>query len=74
MQESTGQAALSYLKPLLLFLFEIVLSCGIWYLLLGPKGILVGFGQYLVGRFAIFFWRVFAPVPKNSSLGSPPTK
>jgi hypothetical protein len=55
------QGAWVYWKTVLLHLAEIILPCLVWYVFLGPKGILVGFGQYFVTRFALFFADVFAP-------------
>lgn len=58
--QSDQGAAWSYLKTVLWHLLEIVVSCGIWFLFLGSKGLLVGFGQYLAVHFGLFFRRVFA--------------
>lgn len=40
---------------------SIMLSCGIWFFLIEPKGILLGLALYCVMRFADFFHDVFAP-------------
>jgi hypothetical protein len=64
-QESPDQGALGYLKTILVSLIWIILGCAVWSAFLGPKGILVGIGQYVVIRFAFFFERVFAPARKQ---------
>jgi hypothetical protein len=64
-EEPTGQSTLGCLKAVLLNFLEIILYCCAWYAFMGPKGILVGIGQYITIRFALFFAKVFAPARKD---------
>jgi hypothetical protein len=64
-REPSAQAVSGYFKAALADILLIVFSCCVWYVGLGPKGILVGFGQYFVVRFAFFFERVFSPRQKR---------
>ena len=66
-QEPPAQGVSGCLKAALPDVFSIVLGCCIWYLFIGPKGILVGIGLYLAYRFGLLFERVFKPTLKGNS-------
>lgn len=64
-QAPRDQGALGCLKAVLFDLLVVILSSFVWCAFLGPKGILIGIGQYMVFRFALFFERVFAPARRE---------
>jgi predicted secreted protein len=64
MEETPDQPTRGCLKAVLTYAFMTAIICSVWYVLFGPKGILMGLAAYPVMRFADFFHDVFAPRKK----------
>lgn len=58
-QKSLDNGAVGCLKTMALNVLAVIFGCGLWYLYLGPRGILIGIAGVFVYFSAILFVRVF---------------